>query len=227
MTGRFFGWLMYAASVPAAGPMHPASAPAIMPVQGASEMPPRVARWRAFITEASRRFVVPEDWIVAVMAAESGGETERNGRPIDSRAGAMGLMQMMPATWDSMRIRYGLGNDPFDPHDNILAGTAYLRLMYDRFGYPGLFGAYNAGPARYADHLATGHALPDETRSYVARLAKHPATPSMPPAILSGEHLFFTLGGMDSLQPSHGNDDAIPSRDGLFIPLSTAPGRDR
>jgi soluble lytic murein transglycosylase-like protein len=48
-----------------------------------------------------------------------------------------------------MRGRLGLGTNPHDPRDNILAGTLYLRLMYDRFGYPGLFGAYNAGPGRY------------------------------------------------------------------------------
>src|SRR3546814_13425104 len=65
-----------------------------------------------------------------------------NGRPIRSRAGAMGLMQLMPATWADMRARVGLGRNPDDPRDNILAATFCLRLMYDRFGYPGLFGAY-------------------------------------------------------------------------------------
>ena len=43
--------------------------------------------------------------------------------------------------------------------------------MYDRFGYPGLFAAYNAGPGRYADHLARGTRLPAETVRYMARLA--------------------------------------------------------
>src|SRR3546814_9015860 len=61
-----------------------------------------------------------------------------------------------------MRARLGLGNDPHAPRDNILAGTYYLRLMYDCFGYPGLFGAYNAGPARYAAFVRTGRALPAE-----------------------------------------------------------------
>jgi soluble lytic murein transglycosylase-like protein len=105
------------------------------------------------------------------MRAESGGRTHLDGRPIVSRAGAMGLMQLMPGTWREMRAALGLGHDPHQPRDNILAGTAYLRAMYDRFGYPGLFAAYNAGPARYAAHLATGRRLPRETVAYVASVA--------------------------------------------------------
>lgn len=94
-----------------------------------------------------------------------------HGKPIVSRAGAMGLMQIMPGTWREIRTQLGLGFDPHDPRDNILAGTAYLRAMYDRFGYPGLFGAYNAGPARYAEHLAAGRPLPGETRGYLATVS--------------------------------------------------------
>jgi soluble lytic murein transglycosylase-like protein len=190
-------------------------------------MPSRVARWGSYIDEAGQRFGVPVDWIVAVMVAESGGETMRNGRPITSHAGAMGLMQVMPATWAAMRDRYGLGDDPHDPRDNILAGTAYLRLMYERFGYPGVFGAYNAGPGRYADHLASGKPLPAETRAYVARLADRPATPAMPPATLSGERLFFTLGNAKpaSRTPENGTD--APPPPGLFVPLTGVPRRER
>lgn len=130
-----------------------------------------VARWHTEIAEASARFGVPVAWIERVMRAESGGMTMLGGRPITSRAGAMGLMQLMPATWAAMRATYGLGGNPHDPRDNILAGTAYLRAMYDRFGYPGLFGAYNAGPGRYAAYLATGRPLPAETRAYLATLS--------------------------------------------------------
>lgn len=126
-----------------------------------------VDRWRPIIEEASTRFGIPTVWIERVMRAESRGRTMLDGRPIRSRAGAMGLMQLMPATWQAMRARLGLGDDPDAPRDNILAGTLYLRLMYDRFGYPGLFAAYNAGPGRYAAHLATGHALPQETIAYL------------------------------------------------------------
>lgn len=128
-------------------------------------------RWRPYIAEASARTGVPVEWIERVMRAESGGRTTLNGRPIVSSAGAMGLMQLMPGTWADMRARLGLGNDPHAPRDNILAGTYYLRLMYDRFGYPGLFGAYNAGPARYSAYLAGRSSLPGETRSYMASVA--------------------------------------------------------
>ncbi|NGO53011.1 lytic transglycosylase domain-containing protein [Allomesorhizobium camelthorni] len=131
---------------------------------------PQLQRWQQFVSEASRRFSVPEAWIYAVMDAESNGETMLDGLPISSNAGAMGLMQVMPGTWRDMRIAHGLGPDPHDPRDNILAGTAYLSAMYDRFGFPGLFAAYNAGPERYEEHLRTGRPLPKETVSYLKEL---------------------------------------------------------
>ena len=130
-----------------------------------------IDRWAAPIAEASARFGIPPEWIRRVMKAESGGSTTLSGRPITSSAGAMGLMQLMPRTWAALRVEHSLGPDPHDPRDNILAGTAYLRAMYDRFGYPGLFGAYNAGPARYADYLAGKSGLPAETVAYVGKLA--------------------------------------------------------
>lgn len=130
-----------------------------------------VGDWRPYVTEASLRFGVPAEWIERVMRAESEGQTTLDGRPIRSHAGAMGLMQLMPRTWADMRRALGLGGNPDDPHDNILAGTFYLRVLYDRFGYPGLFAAYNAGPGRYADHLATGIALPGETIAYLQTVA--------------------------------------------------------
>ncbi len=118
------------------------------------------------ITEASRRFGIPEHWIRAVLRAESAGDV----RAISS-AGAMGLMQVMTDTWAGLRVRYGLGRDPYDPRDNILAGTAYLREMWDRYGnVAAMLAAYNAGPGRYDDHRATGRPLPAETRAYVAAL---------------------------------------------------------
>jgi soluble lytic murein transglycosylase-like protein len=120
----------------------------------------------AFFTEASRRFGVPEQWIRAVMHVESRGNFRAR-----SQKGAVGLMQIMPKTWAELRARYGLGTDPFDPHDNIVAGTAYIRELYDRYGTPGFLAAYNAGPGRYERYLATGRPLPDETQVYVATLA--------------------------------------------------------
>ncbi|PBC09410.1 lytic transglycosylase domain-containing protein [Mesorhizobium sp. WSM3859] len=117
------------------------------------------------ISEASHRFGVPAALIRAVMRQESAGDA----RAV-SRAGARGLMQILPSTWDDLRARWSLGADPFDPRDNILAGTAYLRELNDRFGSPGFLAAYNAGPARYEAYLA-GRPLPAETRAYVAALA--------------------------------------------------------
>jgi soluble lytic murein transglycosylase-like protein len=120
----------------------------------------------AHVAEAAGRFGIPASWIWAVMRVESGGDATAV-----SPRGALGLMQIMPATWADLRARYGLGADPFDAHDNIVAGAAFLREMYDRFGAPGFLGAYNAGPARFQDHLATGRSLPAETQHYVTILA--------------------------------------------------------
>jgi soluble lytic murein transglycosylase-like protein len=108
--------------------------------------------WGPYVMEASRRFDVPDVWIREVMRVESGGYQFRaTGELTTSPVGAMGLMQLMPETYDEMRGRYALGDDAFDPHNNILAGAAYLREMYDAFGSPGFLAAYNAGPARLED----------------------------------------------------------------------------
>jgi hypothetical protein len=149
----------------------------------------------------------------------------------------MGLMQIMPATWAELRAEHGLGADPFAPRDNILAGAAYLRTMHDRFGFPGLFAAYNAGPGRYQSHLTTGDPLPAETVAYVARVTRLIGQISAPDAskntapdasnhapngptsvtrttpIPSGRGLFFTLKTTSG--PSFS-----ASENGLFVPLN-------
>jgi soluble lytic murein transglycosylase-like protein len=178
-----------------------------------------VGRWRMHIAEASARFGVPSAWIERVMRAESGGTTMLDGRPIVSRAGAMGLMQLMPGTWAEMRARLRLGTDPHDPRDNILAGTAYLRLMYDRFGYPGLFGAYNAGPARYAAHLSTGRALPGETRAYLAVVAGVRDRERPVPKDRPADRMFFVRKTASGASEISGR----ASSGGLFVVLG--PGR--
>jgi soluble lytic murein transglycosylase-like protein len=123
-------------------------------------------RVATFVEEAARRFAIPSSWIRAVMQAESGGDARAL-----SAQGAMGLMQIMPETWAALRLRYGLGTDPYDPCDNITAGAAYLREMHDRYGEPGFLAAYNAGPDRYEEHVATGRPLPSETVSYMSVVA--------------------------------------------------------
>jgi soluble lytic murein transglycosylase-like protein len=144
----------------------------ILLIMAAAAPPPEtVGTWMPLIDQAAIRFHLPSDWIARVMGAESGGRTWLFGRSTRSAAGAIGLMQLMPGTWFDMRTAYGLGSDPDEPADNIAAGAAYLRILYDRFGYPGLFAAYNAGPARYAAYLAGRSSLPAETRHYLATLA--------------------------------------------------------
>ena len=126
--------------------------------------------WGPYIHEAGQRFDVPETWIRSVMRVESGGNQYQNGQLITSSAGAMGLMQVMPETYDELHDRYSLGDDAFDPHNNILAGAAYMREMYDIYGSPGFLAAYNAGPRRLDDYLSNNRPLPDETRRYVAMI---------------------------------------------------------
>jgi hypothetical protein len=120
----------------------------------------------AAVAEASRRFGVPEHWIRAVMRVESAGRVDAV-----SRAGAMGLMQVMPGTYAELRARYGLGTDPFAIRDNVMAGTAYLREMFDRYGATGMLAAYNAGPGRWEAYRAGVRPLPAETVGYLARLS--------------------------------------------------------
>ncbi len=119
--------------------------------------------WGPYIREAAARYAVPEQWVRAVMQQELGGQEQAV-----SPVGAMGLMQVMPETYQGLQARYGLGGDPYDPHNNILAGTAYIREMYDRFGAPGFLAAYNAGPDRVDSYLAGSADLPDETVNYLA-----------------------------------------------------------
>ena len=166
--------------------------PAVLLLVATPAKADEVARWRPMIEEASTRFGIPTSWIERVMRAESRGYTTVNGRPIRSRAGAMGLMQLMPATWADMRARLALGLNPDDPRDNILAGTFFLRLMYDRFGYPGLFGAYNAGPGAYASYLAGKRRLPGETVAYFGSVSGSP--PAVPQsADLPSKPLLFAV----------------------------------
>ena len=147
---------LFACAIPVAAVAQP------QPAERAAPSDP----YATHIAEASQRFGVPVAWIRAVLRAESAGDA----RAISS-AGAMGLMQIMPATWAELRVRYRLGGDVYDPRDNILAGTAYLRELHDRYGsVTAMLAAYNAGPGRYEASLS-GRPLPVETRAYVAAIA--------------------------------------------------------
>jgi hypothetical protein len=184
------------------------------------------------VREAAQRFGMPEGWIYAVIRIESAGRI----RAVSS-AGAMGLMQLMPGTWARQRARLMLGSDPFDPRDNILAGTAYLREMYDRYGPAGFLAAYNAGPGRYEEWRDRGRPLPPETRRYVASLAPllqggniaiAAAMPSASnaPAPAPGSALQGEARSRGEDQQDRANPFSRPAapRHDLFAPVSTAGG---
>lgn len=178
--------------------------------------PEPISGWDGLIDEASQRFGIPREWVRGVMHQESGGRTSLNGHPITSSAGAMGLMQVMPATFAELTARYGLGGDPYEPRANILAGAAYLREMYDRFGLAHFLAAYNAGPGRVEDHLRSGRPLPNETQRYVQALA---------PQLVGGSvnDVGATSSGVHDLTNAEAIRDAalLPSRR-LRTPPSTS-----
>mgnify|MGYP002780806592 CR=1 FL=1 len=192
--------------------------------------------YAAHVAEAASRFGIPEAWIWAVMSVESNGD-----RRAVSTAGAMGLMQIMPATWANLRVRYRLGSDPFDPRDNIMAGAAYLREMHDRYGNAAaMLAAYNAGPGRYDQYLR-GRPLPRETRAYLAKLTavtgssgygKLAAAPPPDPFAWRHAGLFPVSPGSGPVAndvvlggPSEASPTALPvaaerPANGLFVSLS-------
>ncbi len=127
--------------------------------------------WGPYINIAAAHFDVPAMWIRQVMRVESGGHEYSGGQLIVSSAGAMGLMQLEPGTYQEMADRYGLGDDPFNPYDNIMAGAAYIHEMYQLYGSPGFLAAYNAGPGRLDSFINDHEPLPSETTNYVAMIA--------------------------------------------------------
>ncbi|GAA3687310.1 lytic transglycosylase domain-containing protein [Acetobacter lovaniensis] len=149
-----------------------------------SPIPVHAEDFDDLVRQASERNAIPATWVRAVLQAESAGDPHAV-----SGAGAMGLMQLMPGTWKEVRRTLNLGADPFDPRDNIAAGAAYLRWLHDRYGDAGFLAAYNAGPGRYDEHLASGRPLPGETISYVefvTRLMKNRSSDlHLPAAFLS------------------------------------------
>ncbi|MFG1360129.1 MULTISPECIES: lytic transglycosylase domain-containing protein [Xanthobacter] len=191
--------------------------PGVHAQEAAVSLPDASDPFGAPIAEAAQRFGIPAAWIRAVMRAESAVDTTAV-----SPKGAMGLMQIMPETWAELRHRHRLGDDPFDPRDNILAGAAYLRELNDRYGAPGLLAAYHAGPARYKAYLA-GRPLPAETRAYVAMLAPAfgggellaptAAAPGSDPQSWRGAPLFVSR-----LEHTHSADAAATNR-----PIGSAP----
>jgi len=123
--------------------------------------PARTRTYDDLIVEHARLNGVRTDLVRAVVQVESGFNPAAR-----SPKGAMGLMQLMPAT----AREYGVAN-PFDPTENIRAGVAYLRQLLDRYqnNESLALAAYNAGPGAVDKH---GETVPPyrETRDYVARI---------------------------------------------------------
>jgi soluble lytic murein transglycosylase-like protein len=116
------------------------------------------AHVRQLVDRASTKHAVPPALLLAVIGAESAFDP----RAV-SRAGAQGLMQLMPATARDMGVV-----DAFDPEQNVLGGARYLAFLLKHFGDEELaIAAYNAGPGRVT---RAGNQVPDipETRAYVA-----------------------------------------------------------
>jgi len=177
------------------------------------------------VADAAHRFGIPERWIWAVMRVESNGDAHAV-----STAGAIGLMQIMPGTWAGLSARHGLGSNPYDVRDNIMAGTAYLREMFDRYGSAtAMLAAYNAGPGRYDEHLSGGRPLPAETRAYLAKLAAitggsddaQLAAPPPDPFAWRRAALFtMRAGTVATVQPDADDGTSSPPSTGLFVPVS-------
>jgi soluble lytic murein transglycosylase-like protein len=152
----------------------PRRAPSLYEIEDALGPRTLLDRWNPVVREAAARFHIPPLWLRAVMRNETGGRTVGQGdKPITSRAGALGIMQLMPETYSQMAERHDLGGDPAKPRDNIFAAAAYLSWLKSRYGFPGMFGAYNFGPGNWEDHLHRRRALPSETRNYLKQITAY------------------------------------------------------
>lgn len=127
------------------------------------DSPERYHRYDAFIREAAALYRLPESFVRAVIRVESDYNPQ-----VVSHAGACGLMQLMPATAARMGVR-----DPFDPRQNILGGTRYLRILANHFNGDLVLtiAAYNAGEGAVMRYR--GIPPYEETQRYVRRVLRH------------------------------------------------------
>jgi soluble lytic murein transglycosylase-like protein len=144
----------------------PAPTPTVTIVEATYEPVPARRLYDRYVSEASRRYGVDAALIRAVLQAES-----RYNALAASPSGALGLMQLMPPVLETYGVR-----DPFDPRENIMAGTRYLRRLLDLHGGDVrlALASYNAGPAAVEKY---GDIPPfEETRNYVTRVTDLLAT---------------------------------------------------
>jgi soluble lytic murein transglycosylase-like protein len=123
----------------------------------------RLDRWREHISTAAAKYRLPEKLLLAVMAVESNYDHRAL-----SEKGAMGLMQLMPATAKDMFV-----SDAWDPAQNIEGGARYLRILANQYGGDPVqvLAAYNAGPEAVR---RAGGAVPNipETQEYVRKVVE-------------------------------------------------------
>jgi len=136
--------------------------PGVVPVPARSTDPARYARFDASIQEAIRTHSMPEAFVRAIIRVESDYDPR-----VVSVAGAQGLMQLMPATAKRMGC-----SDSFDPHQNIMGGTRYLRHLANMFGGDMVLtiAGYHAGEGAV---LKYGGVPPySSTKSYIQKVLK-------------------------------------------------------
>ena len=134
--------------------------PSVITVSRVRAAPPRGRdRLLAFIRAAELRHALPNGLLDALIEVESAYQPG-----VVSRAGAVGLAQLMPATARALGVL-----DPFDARMNVDGGARFLRAMLDKFGSVTLaLAAYNAGPA--AVMRARGIPANSETPTYVRKV---------------------------------------------------------
>ena len=196
-----------------------------------------VSDYDPVIDEAAREWDVDPNWARSVMQQESGGNAvNAQGSPITSKAGATGLMQLMPQTWKDLGVA-----DPTDPVQNIWGGVKYLAQMRDQFkgNIPLATAAYNAGPDRVNAYVQNGSPLPAETQAYVPAVAGHyqkfagapqAAAPASAPALPEVPSDADFLKQVSAPRVANPSASSVPSDDDFLKQVgakgapSTAPG---
>jgi soluble lytic murein transglycosylase-like protein len=161
MSAMVFGATTKPKTTAATGSVHFPKAEVHVSMDSFAALPPYLA-YDDLIEEAAAQFDVDSDLIHAVIQAES------SFNPLAvSSVGAQGLMQLMPVVQEELGV-----TDPFEPRQNIMAGTKYLKRLLDRHdGDVALaLASYNAGPGNVARYRGVPPFR--ETRNYVKKIKR-------------------------------------------------------